>query len=313
MKKTYSILLYYHYTPIEDTLTFSKIHHAYCIKKNLLGRIIIANEGLNGTVSGLKEDCEQYMQWVKADKRFAETDFKITPAEKHAFPKLSVRIKPEIVRADLPHIKPYQKAGRHIDTVLFEKMRKDPETVVVDARSNKEHRLGKIKGAITMDIDYFREFPQKTQTLAHLKKKKIITYCTGGVKCEKFSAYLMEQGFENVYQLKGGIIRYSQESDGSAFEGVCYVFDNRLSVLINKKNPTIISTCHICQQPCERMVNCANPQCNIQVAICHACATSYEGACSQACKKHFAKRDYNGIGYYTKKLNGHNLAQSLHK
>lgn len=313
MEQAYTILLYYHYTPIQDVITFSKEHQDFCIKHQLLGRIIIAQEGINGTLSGLKENCEKYIQLLKKDKRFASIDFKITPSEKHAFRKLNLRIKPEIVHAGLPSTDPCKKKGKYISVALFEKMRKKDDVILLDARSNYEYRLGKFKNAVTLDINHFREFPQKIKNLHHLKKKKIITYCTGGVKCEKASSYLLEQGFENVYQLQGGIIRYGQKSNGSAFKGSCYVFDSRLTVPINKTDPTIISTCYLCKKPCDRMVNCANPRCNKHIPICHDCGIAYEGSCSKPCQKHPAKRTYNGTGCYATKLNGYNPSQALRK
>ncbi|MEM7174152.1 MAG: rhodanese-related sulfurtransferase [Bacteroidota bacterium] len=313
MNKNYTILLYYHYTPIQDLVSFSKKHHSFCVKNQLLGRIIIAKEGINGTVSGLESNCKKYMAYLRADSRFADIDFKITPSQNHVFRKLNVRIKPEIVHAGLKELDPTLHTGQHLSVDEFEQMSQQNDVVLLDARSNYEHRLGKFKNALTLDINHFREFPEKAKTLNHLKKKKIITYCTGGVKCEKASAYLLAQGFEQVYQLKGGIIRYGEKTDGSAFEGTCYVFDNRLSVPINSKNPTIISKCHLCQEASDRMVNCANPACNIHVPICDTCSQDYEGACSKVCQKSPSKRNYNGTGYYTKQLNGYQPSQGFRK
>ncbi|MDP5140625.1 MAG: hypothetical protein NWP83_09180, partial [Spirosomaceae bacterium] len=138
------------------------------------------------------------------------------------------------------------------------------------------------------------------------KDKKIITYCTGGIKCEKASAYLIERGFTNVYQLHGGIIKYGIEAGGEDFEGKCYVFDNRLTADVNSVNPSIISKCYVCKKPSERMVNCANPDCNEHLVICETCGDEYEGACSSECKSHPKKRSYDGTGYYAKDTNGYN-------
>ena len=180
-------------------------------------------------------------------------------------------------------------------------------------RSNYEHELGKFKNAITLDIENFRDFPDKINELEHLKGKKVITYCTGGIKCEKASAYLLEQGFKDVYQLHGGIIRYGLEAGGEDFEGKCYVFDNRVAVDVNKINPTVVSTCHICGNKSDRMVNCANPTCNLHVPICEECGWEMEGACSDECKEHPQKRPYNGTGYYQKNSNGYNPYKGLHQ
>jgi UPF0176 protein len=306
----YSVLLYYCYTQIDNPDEFRNEHHALCIELNLRGRIIIAKEGLNGTVSGLKEDCEKYMQIIKNDKRFAGIDFKVEHSEKNAFHKLYVRVKEEIVHSGLTHIDPTKRTGKYIEPQEFKEILKNIENnediVILDVRSNYEHNIGKFKNAITLDIENFRDFPQKIAELEPYKNKKIITYCTGGIKCEKASAYLLENGFEDVSQLHGGIIKYGLEAEGENFEGKCYVFDERIVVEVNKVNPVITSSCHICGTECDRMVNCANPECNEHVPICEKCGWEMEGACSQSCKTHPKKRKYDGTGYYQKELNGYN-------
>lgn len=309
--KDYSILLYYHYTPIEDPEAFREEHHLLCLNLNLLGRIIVAAEGLNGTVSGRREDCEKYMETVKADPRFHGIDFKVDYSEKQAFTKLHVRYKPEIVHSSLRHVRPYEKTGTHLSPAEFKKLKDQEDVVLLDVRSDYEHMVGKFKNALTLDIENFRDFPSKVDELAHLKGKKIITYCTGGVKCEKASAFLLEKGFENVYQLHGGIIKYGMEEGGEDFEGKCYVFDNRVAVDVNKVNPTVISTCYVCGELSDRMVNCANSECNIHVPMCEKCGEEMEGACSASCKSHPEKRPYDGTGYYQKETNGYNPYKGL--
>jgi UPF0176 protein len=304
--KPYRILLYYCYTPIADPEAFREEHHLFCLENNLRGRIIVATEGLNGTVSGLAADCERYMAHLKADPRFAAIDFKVEAHDKNAFQKLHVRVKSEIVHADLPHIDPNQRTGVHLAPAEFKKLKDQDDVVILDVRSNYEHQLGRFKNAVTLDIEHFREFPEKVSELEQFKDKKILTYCTGGIKCEKASAFLLEQGFENVYQLHGGIIKYGLEEGGEDFEGKCYVFDNRLAVDVNRINPAVVSRCYVCDTVSDRMVNCANPNCNVHVAICEKCGWEMEGACSPECKAHPEKRPYNGTGYYVKDPNGYN-------
>ncbi|MEL6606661.1 MAG: rhodanese-related sulfurtransferase [Bacteroidota bacterium] len=306
MEQPYSILLYYCYTQIEDAEEFREAHHRYCLEKGLRGRIIIAHEGINGTISGPQAVCEVYMRDLKADTRFAHAHFKVEAHDQHAFQKLHVRVKPEIVHAGLPHIDPNKKTGRYISPKDFRRIKDDEDVVVIDARSNYEHKLGRFKNAITLDINHFREFPEKANELAAYKDKKVVTYCTGGIKCEKASAYLLEQGFKDVYQLHGGIIQYGLDTDGEGFEGQCYVFDNRLATSINKKDPSVVSECYVCHKTCGRMVNCANAACNVHVPICEACGDALEGACSPTCQQHPAKRPYDGTGYYATKMNGYN-------
>ncbi|MEZ0542494.1 oxygen-dependent tRNA uridine(34) hydroxylase TrhO [Fibrella arboris] len=306
--KPYRVLLYYYYTPIADPEQFREEQHQLCLTLNLLGRIIVAPEGLNGTVSGLAADCDAYMAAVRADARFAGIEFKIDAHDGHAFQKLHVRVKPEIVHSELP-VNPLERTGTYLEPAEFKAMKDDPDVVLVDMRSNYEHSVGKFSGAVTFDMENLRELPDHVGEIAHLKDKKIITYCTGGIKCEKASAYLLSQGFDNVYQLHGGIIKYGLENTGEGFEGQCYVFDNRLAVEVNHVNPTVISTCYRCGTVSSRMVNCASPACNNHVPLCEACGDAHAGTCSDDCKHDPLLRPYDGTGYYSKKSVGYTPEQ----
>lgn len=302
----YNVLLYYCYTTIENPEQFREDHHLFCIELGLKGRIIIAGEGLNGTVSGTEESCLKYMDTIKSDPRFSSIDFKIDVVEDHAFQKLHVRVKPEIVHSGLRHIDPNNRTGIHLSPADFKSMKDNDDVIVVDCRSDYEYSIGRFKNALTLDIENFRDFPAKVEELKKFKDKKILTYCTGGIKCEKASAYLLENGFDNVYQLHGGIIKYGHEENGEDFEGKCYVFDNRVAVDINKVNPKVISKCYVCDTECDRVVNCANPICNRHEPICEKCGWELDGACSSECKSHPQKRAYDGTGYYAKQMNGYN-------
>ncbi|MEM7549979.1 MAG: rhodanese-related sulfurtransferase [Bacteroidota bacterium] len=313
MKDQYQILLFYCYTHIDDLEEFREKHHLYCIENDILGRIIIAEEGINGTVSGPKSSCKKYMNALKNDDRFKEIDFKVEVHGGHAFQKLHVRVKPEIVHSSLQHIHPKDKTGVHLSPERFKELKDQEDVVVLDVRSNYEHELGKFKNARTLDMENFRDFPEKVKELEDIKSKKVITYCTGGIKCEKASAYLLEQGFENVYQLHGGIIKYGIEEGGEDFEGKCYVFDNRVAIDVNKVNPKVISKCYVCGVESDRMVNCANETCNRHVPICEQCGHDLDGACSEECQHNEHKRPYDGTGYYTSKLNGYDPYRGLYR
>lgn len=311
--KEFLVLLYYCYTPIKDPETFREEHHKLCLDFNLRGRIIVAREGLNGSVSGLRADCEAYMQAVNSDTRFSRLEFKVEEHAEMAFAKLHVRVKPEIVHSSLHTIDPNTETGTYVEPEEFRQIlkEKDEDTVIVDVRSNYEHNVGKFKDAITFDIDNFRDFPEKIKELEQYREKKVITYCTGGIKCEKASAYLLEQGFENVYQLHGGIIKYGIEAGGEDFEGKCYVFDNRIVADVNTINPTIISKCYVTGEPSDRMVNCANPECNLHMPMSEEGGKIYDGCCSEDCMNAPNVRDYDGTGYYQKDSNGYNPYKGL--
>jgi len=299
----YQTLLYYCYSRIEDAEQFASNHLQFCKSLNLKGRIIVADEGLNGTVSGTVESCKVYMDTLHADARFSKIDFKIDDVEEPSFIKMHCRYKSEIVHSGLRDpgiINPELKTGIHLEPVDFVKMKEDPDVVIVDVRSNYEHSIGRFKNAITFDIENFRDFPKMINQLAQYKDKKIITYCTGGIKCEKASALLLHEGFDQVYQLHGGIIKYGKEAGGEDFEGKCYVFDNRVAVDVNSVNPLVISTCRNCGTHTTKMINCANPECNEHFTQCDECGEKLDGACSEVCQAHPRKRVYDGTGYYVK-------------
>jgi len=243
------------------------------------------------------------MDTLHADPRFIKIDFKIDEVEEPSFIKMHCRYKSEIVHSGLRDpgiINPEKKTGIHLEPVDFVKMKDDQDVVIVDVRSNYEHSIGRFKNAVTFDIENFRDFPAMINELAQYKDKKIVTYCTGGIKCEKASALLLHEGFENVYQLHGGIIKYGKEAGGEDFEGKCYVFDNRVAVDVNKVNPVVISTCRNCGAHTSKMINCANPECNEHFTQCDACGEKLDGACSEICQAHPRKREYDGTGYYVK-------------
>lgn len=299
----YQTLLYYCYSAIDNAEQFAADHLLFCKSLNLVGRIIVADEGLNGTVSGSSESCKAYMDTVLADPRFAHIDFKIDDVEEPSFIKMHCRYKSEIVHSGLRDpqiIDPSKKTGIHLEADEFLRMKDNDDVVVLDVRSDYEHSIGRFKNAVTLDIENFRDFPAKINELAKYKDKKIITYCTGGIKCEKASALLLHEGFENVYQLHGGIIKYGKEAGGQDFEGKCYVFDNRVAVEVNTVNPVVISTCRNCGAHTTKMINCANPECNEHFTQCDACGVQLDGACSETCKSHPRKRVYDGTGYYVK-------------
>lgn len=299
----YLVIAYYNYTRIDDPEAFTAQHLAYCKSIGLRGRIYIAQEGINGTISGTVEVCEQYMRDLKADPRFSSTEFKIDEAAEHAFNRIHVRAKTEIVHSGLRepgYIDPTKETGKHVRGQEFMQMKDQEDVVIIDVRSNYETRLGKFKNAVTLDIENFREFPQKVAELERYKDKKVVTVCTGGIKCEKASALLIKEGFKDVYQLHNGIIGYAKETGGKDFDGMLYVFDGRVSVPVNTVNPTVIAACTRCGTPTGRNLNCANVNCNEQFNMCESCAQEMEGACSDTCKNAPGMRAYNGTGYYTR-------------
>ena len=303
----YQILLYYNFVKIDDPEQVRVDQEKKCAELNLLGRILIAPEGINGTVSGLKEDTEAYMDYMRKHPLFSNIEFKIDQFDRHSFLKLHVRVKEEIVHFGLPQVDATLPRNNYVEPEEFREILRsgDEDIVILDARSSYETKVGKFKGAVDFNLDNFRDLPEKAEELEKYRGKKIYTYCTGGIKCEKVSAWMEDElGFEQVYQLHGGIVRYGKEVGGEDFEGSCYVFDQRVVVPVNEVNPTVVGDCEVCfEGKTEKMVNCANPECNKHFLICQGCADRLEGCCSEPCTKSPKRRVYDGKGYYMRGVN----------
>lgn len=303
--RPYRVLLYYNYVPLADPKALRDEMEAFCVSEQLLGRILIAPEGLNGTVSGTWDATQRYMDWMGKHPLFHATEFKIDEAEGHAFLKMHVRVRNEIVHLGIEDLDMTVEVDNYVEPEEWREIMKsnDPDILILDARSNYEHEVGKFKGALTLDIDNFRELPEKLAELAAYKDKKIYTYCTGGIKCEKVSRLMMREGFQHVYQLHGGIVRYGHEVGGEDFDGSCYVFDQRVVVPVNQVNPDAVGHCAVCDEETEKYINCANPECNEHFLICDGCANRLEGCCSEACMQNPRRRTWDGRGYYLRGLN----------
>ncbi|TFJ92334.1 rhodanese-related sulfurtransferase [Lentibacillus salicampi] len=289
-KQMYQVLLYYKFVPVDDPETFAEEHLAFCQDLGLKGRIMVAHEGLNGTVSGTVEQTEQYMEAMHQDPRFADMAFKIDEHDGHAFKKMHVRHRPEIVSLKLnedENVSPMEKTAAFLSPEEFYQAMQDEETVILDARNDYEYDLGHFRGAIRPDIETFRELPGWIrENKDQLKDKKVLTYCTGGIRCEKFSGWLMNEGIEDVGQLDGGIVTYGKDSEvqGELWDGRCYVFDQRISVPINQNEHVVVGKDYFDGQPCERYVNCANPPCNKQIICTEENEHKFMRGCTHECR-----------------------------
>lgn len=287
---THNVLLYYLYTPIENPEEFAAEHLAACKEIGLKGRILVSDEGINGTCSGTIEQTEQYMEMLKSDPRFADIVFKIDEADGHAFKKMHVRAKKEIVHLGLEDdINPNELTGNYLEPEEFYKLMQDQDTVVIDARNDYEYDLGHFRGAVRPDVETFRDLPNWIQeNKEQFEGKKILTYCTGGIRCEKFSGWLKREGFEDVNQLHGGIVTYGKDPEvqGKLWDGQLYVFDERIAVPVNQVEHTIVGKDHFTGEPCERYVNCANPECNAKILSSEENEHKYMRSCSDECREH---------------------------
>lgn len=285
MREKIHILAFYKYVDIKNPVGFREEHLAFCRNLGLRGRILVAREGVNGGVCGDLGQVERYKVELKKDDRFSDIEFKEDIGLEFPFRKMVVKVKKEIVRfeqdVDLA------KKGRYISPEEFLEFYEggevdSGEVVVLDARNNYESRVGKFKGAITPDISLFKEFPKVARALRGKEDKKIVIYCTGGIRCEKASAYLVQQGFKNVNQLRGGILSFAQQFPESVWEGKCFVFDKRLIVGFGGEDSEI-SSCEICGGNCDLYRNCKNKKCDKLTVLCSACENEMKGCCGDDC------------------------------
>lgn len=290
----YRVLLYYHYTTIEDPAAFSQQHLAACKEIGLKGRILVATEGINGTVSGTVEQTNTYMEMMKADPLFDGIVFKIDESETHAFKKMHVRPRPELVNLGLGEdVNPLELTGRHLSPEDFLEEMKREDTVVLDVRNTYEYDVGHFRGAIRPDVETFRDTPEWVRENRHLfEGKNVLTYCTGGIRCEKFSGWMKREGFGDVGQLHGGVATYGKDetTKGQLWDGQMYVFDERLTVPINHVEHVVIGRDHFDDTPCERYINCANPECNKQILASAENEAKHLGGCTIECTKHERNR-----------------------
>lgn len=286
----YRVLLFYKYVTIDNPEEFTVKHLEYCKDLGIKGRILVSTEGINGTLSGTIEQTEQYMKDIKEDSRFSDMLFKMDDAKGHAFAKMHVRTRGEIVNFSLEDdVNPNELTGNYLKPEEWLEAMNDPNTVIIDARNDYEYDLGHFRNAVKPEIRNFRQLPNWIrENKEQFEGKKILTYCTGGVRCEKFSGWLKREGFEDVNQLEGGIHTYgtNEVTQGTLWDGQMYVFDERLGVPINRVSPTVVGKDYFTNEPCERYVNCANPECNKQIIISKETEDKYLRACSDECRVH---------------------------
>ena len=290
---SHTIILLYKYTRIDDPVAFRDVQRKLCTELGLKGRLLIAHEGINITLEGITENVEKYVEILLADPRFATTHIKRSEGTGSAFPKLIVKVRKEIVtlgltaQATTVDIDPNVTTGKHLPPAeLKQWFDQGKDFVIVDMRNSYEHMSGHFKDSILPPLENFRDLPKVLPQLEPLKNKTVLTVCTGGVRCEKASGYLISQGFNDVYQLDGGIVSYMEQfKDNQEFKGSLYVFDDRKTMaFVDPSVRGVVGKCKTCSAASERYVNCANLACHIHLIICTECAPITDSAfCSDAC------------------------------
>ncbi len=281
------IILFYKYIEITDPWALRAQQRELCQQLGLKGRIWIAEEGINGTLSGPIEAADQYVAAMQQDERFADVDFKESFFEGETFPKLKVKVRPEVVRLGIdPRELTPENGGKHLTPQETHELitQKPDDLVIFDARNAFEAEIGKFTDAIVPDIEYFREFPEYIEkNLDKFKNKQVLMYCTGGIRCERASTLLKSKKVaKEVYQVEGGIHRYVEHYPDGHFRGKNYVFDGRVSVRVNDD---ILSTCELCEVSCDDYTNCVNAYCNKQFIVCDPCIDKMNNTCSKKCQE----------------------------
>ena len=278
---------FYKYFEVDSPSSFRDNIYSKFNQLKIFGRIYIAKEGINAQVSVPEHKWSAFFEEIKKMNELNNISIKKALNNGRSFYKLIVKVKKELVAYNLSEaFYNFQKTGKYLNAKEYNRALDNPETLVVDIRNYYESEVGRFKGAIVPDVETSKELlPEVKNLLKGKEEKEILLYCTGGLRCEKASAYLMQNGFKNISQLQGGIIQYAHEvkekSLESKFIGKNFVFDQRLGERVTED---IISNCHICDLPCDSHTDCKNNACHILFIQCKKCSEKFNGCCSKECK-----------------------------
>lgn len=293
----YIVIAYYHFFDIEDPEREAKQHKKFLQALEAKGRIYFSSEGINAQLALHNKHLDEYCSFLSKDPRFDNVDLKFHSYDEPPFAKLTVKSRKQLVALDqkvdltqrAPHISPKEWCN------MMEE--KDKNTIVIDVRNNYESEIGHFEGAFCPNLKNFRDFKALAD---ELKEKydpdttRILTYCTGGIRCEFFSPLLKEKGFKKIYQLDGGVIKYGEQLGSKHWKGKLFVFDDRLAVpLDEQKKKESISHCKFCSKEVDQYLNCAHMDCNKLFIACIDCAAVHRGCCSTSCSDKNRVRSFN--------------------
>ena len=246
-----TICALYKFTRLDDFEAIQGPLKIFLESLNIRGTLLLAKEGVNGTIAGDNDSIMKSLDYLQKDERLVGLEYKFSYSEKPPFKRLKVKLKKEIVTLGVSNIDPIFSSGTYVKPADWNELINDPDVVLIDTRNNYEFEIGSFKGSINPNTETFREFPAYTKNnLEKYRDKKIAMFCTGGIRCEKSTAYLKSKGFENVFHLQGGILKYLEEirEDESLWEGECFVFDDRVAVKHNLELGKY-DQCHACRFP----------------------------------------------------------------
>ena len=275
------VILYYCFTPISDPTAMRFWQQNLCETLGLKGRIIISKQGINGTLGGDMDDLKKYVHKTKLYPGFKKTEFKWSGGTGNDFPRLQVRVRDELVAFGDPNIIEVDENGvvgggvhlrpEEVDALVAER---GDDVIFFDGRNAFEAKIGKFTNAIVPNTESSRDFVEEIESgkYDHIKDKPVITYCTGGIRCEILSSIMKKRGFKEVYQIKGGIVRYGKKyGDDSLWEGSLFTFDDRLAIDFSPK-AKVIGECDSCKAPTKQFYNCRTATCHELVLLCDECA-----------------------------------------
>src|SRR6267143_3929546 len=260
MNEAYPVILFYKYVPVRDPEGFAAEQRTLSSSLGLKGRILIASEGINGTLAGPADAVDRYVAALKADARFHDLEIKVSTGDAGTFPKLVVKVRAEIVTLNAGAITP-DKDNQLSPAEWKRMMEENPDAVPLDIRNRFESDAGRFENAVVCDIEHFRELPRSIDRLQSLKDKTLLMYCTGGIRCEKASALFRSKGFKRVFQLHGGIAAYQEEFGNEHWQGECFVFDQRMTVRV-EEGLVQIGRCAHSGRTTSRFVNCLHDPCH---------------------------------------------------
>ncbi len=247
----YLTVALYKFVSLPDYKALQAPIEAECERNNIKGTLLLADEGINGTIAGLPADIYNVLNYLRKDPRFDDLEHKESYADQHPFYRMKVRLKKEIVTLGVPGVSPTKKVGTYVKPEDWNALISDPDIILIDTRNDYEVDIGTFKGAVDPKTTTFREFPEYVaKNLDKTKHKKVAMFCTGGIRCEKASSFMMDQGFEEVYHLQGGILKYLETvpEETSMWEGECFVFDQRVAVKHNLEVGEY-DQCYACRHP----------------------------------------------------------------
>jgi UPF0176 protein len=251
---TLVVAAFYKFTTLPDFAEMQNPLLSFCLTQGIKGTILLAEEGINGTIAGSRPGIDAVLGYLGSDCRLVDLEYKESLTESAPFERMKVRLKKEIVTLGLPEVSPTQQVGSYVSPKDWNAIASDPDIIIIDTRNDYEVKIGTFKNAVNPNTHSFRDFPEYVrQNLDPQKHKKVAMFCTGGIRCEKASAFMLSQGFPEVYHLKGGILKYLEEipKEESIWEGECFVFDERIAVQHGLEQGTY-DMCVGCGHPIDR-------------------------------------------------------------